>query len=181
MKNAICIALCILLLFSLAACGAKKAETLLPDGLQFGESYDECAKKHDMPVLAPADANAGYACSQDYSVADGILNGFSWSEEISSAATFFIPMAAYSFNEKKELYEYYVFLSPSTEGEAEDAFNELTDYFTEKLGVEPEIYEDSSELSAEFTTDTLQTAVVYIPDGNTTFYFVIHSTEYELS
>ncbi len=180
MKKLFCIALCLLLLFSLAACGAKKADTLLPDGLQFGDSYDECAKKHDMPELTPANANAGYACSQDYSVADGILNGFSWSEETNSAATFFIPMAAYSFNEKKELYEYYVFLSPSTEAEAEDAFNELTGWFIEKLGIEPEIYEDSSELSAEFATDTLQTTVVYLPDGNT-FYFVIHSTEYELS
>ncbi len=187
MKKFLVFAICMVLILPLMGCNSNtkgttgKEETLLPFDLQFGDSYDVCTEKHEMPALEPASANSGYFCSPDYSVSpDNVFNGFTWSEDISTL--FLLPMASYSFNEDKLLYEYYIIVTPSSEAEAERAFNAWANWLSEKLGIQAQYNEEADSLTARLETAELRVTVVLEQeaDGDFLLYAVLHCRTYEL-
>lgn len=154
-----------------------EADTLLPFGLQFGDTYDACAEKHEMPELKPASNNDGYFCSGDYSLRREFFNGFSWEDDIIAI----MPMLAYSFNEDHLLYEYYYITKFSSENEAERAFNSLKDWLADQLGAAPNVTENG-KLVADFSTSELGSSITLeqLDDGAFRLYVVLHSIPYDL-
>ncbi len=201
MKKLIALILVLVLSLSLAACGggetATKDDELLPFGLRFGMTYDEVKEVCEaLPELTPATANDGYitgtvefetedieAYLADVFKADSeMLYG---NIEDGAADT---PAYAFSYNENKELYELYLFMSFMGESKSEYFFNHFCDFFDERLGTEAEINETDSRLTANYETETLGVSVMLQVEesGFSGFDFtqvcvILHDKTHELS
>ena len=159
---------------------------LLPYSLQFGMSNDDAKNAcQGFPEINNSQSNNGYFSerfspeSEDYWEFFGID-----SENLYSGGALIVDPAYYfSFNESKQLYEFYVITKIyDSERAAEVLFNEYFDYYNEKINVEAEVSESDTEISARFETKTLRISVVLeIENDVYTVYTVIHNKTYELS
>ena len=97
-------ALCTIMLMLTVGCGQKDRESLLPFGLEFGDTYEEIQKANDIGNLVDADANDGYITNFMYlSEEEEIMECLGTCEGVSNVAV------SFSFNADKKLYEYYCF------------------------------------------------------------------------
>lgn len=157
---------------------AEEKIVWMPFDLEFGMSYDEAKEVNaDMPDLKDADANDGYFCGTqkgDSTVCD--LVGL-------TETPILAPQLSYSFNENKELYEYYFIVTYYDEGDAENAFNDCIDYYTELLGADPtETVEDDDMLGARWDNDIQVDIMLQVNDYDGFYLFVIlHDTAHELT
>ena len=99
-----------ILVVTLTACSRDEKESWLPFGLQFGQSYDifvETIESHDLeaPALNPANSNNGYLTDHIYLQSDEAEAYLSY--EVYPAADADVCSFSFSFNQDKELYEWY--------------------------------------------------------------------------
>ena len=163
---------------------------LLPCGLTFGMSYSQAqATCENFPSIGDASSNDGYFSDpfepnyDDYDNMHGIDNDRLYEEMYNGDAVVLSPDYFFSFNEYKQLYEFYV-ISQIFDGEAtaEYLFNTYVDYLTEHLGDAAGMRETSTSLSATFETDSLGASVNMEVDGTTyTVYYVIHNKHFDLN
>lgn len=163
---------------------------LLPCGLTFGMSYSQAqATCENFPAISDASSNDGYFSDpldpsyDEYDNMHGIDNDRLYEEMYNGDAVVLSPNYFFSFNEYKQLYEFYV-ISQIFDGEAtaEYLFNTYVDYLIEHLGEMPHRRETSTSLSATFETDSLGASVNMEVDGTTyTVYYVIHNKHFDLN
>ena len=105
MKRIVCLlVITVIIITCFAGCGKK--ENWMPYELQFGMTYEEAKELFkDMPELEKASSNDGYL-TKNYSLGEEEINGYF---DFLKPASF--PTYAFSFNENKELYEFYAFRS----------------------------------------------------------------------
>lgn len=198
MKKTISLILIIICLIG-ACCGcgsndekqsAKKFDdnTLLPYGLKFGMSYDEAKETYsEFPEIDKAKSNDGYASEGAYPLLNEYESFFELDldklyEDENARVKF--PAYYFSFNEQKELYEFYVFMHiENSESSAEVLFNEYMDYYEEKLNKDFKTEESTGAIRAQCETDTLKIEIVLEEEDNDTIlvYTGVHNIEYELS
>ncbi len=172
------VVLSITILFS----GCSEKEVWLPYELEFGMTYNEAKEVFgDIPELKEATANDGYL-TENYSLEDEEINKYF---EFLKASSF--PSYAFSFNENKELYEFYCgnsiyFIQDDAENSAENLYNSYVDFYAEKTGEQPEEKEYSDGLAANWETDELGISVCMSKEEGYYFiYSVVHNKEFELS
>lgn len=191
MKKMISIALILVMCLSLlAGCAQQEVQetkvseeqtdpqpVVMPYGLEFGMTYDEAKAQHsDIPELDNAEANDGYFASIEW------VSGTDFCEFYGIDPIAVVPGYAYSFNEKKELYEFYAMTDIYSESSAEQAFGAVGQYYANELGQEPEVYESDEELMAQWETDDYSHYVSLTwEDGTFRLMIVLHSFEYGLT
>lgn len=199
MKKFLSVILCLTMIFALSACSkkenqkdeTKKAEiTLLPYGLQYGMDYEKAKETcKDFPAINPASSNDGFLTDNmtpeyaDYEKFFNINTQEVFADTFNGDGYFLNPGYSFSFNESKELYEFYVITKIyKSESSAENLFNAYIEYYNEKAGEEAEIEEDSDFLKADWEVDDTKIEVVLEVNGNDFLVYVIqHNTKYELS
>ena len=133
---------------------------LLPHDLRFGDSYETCVEKNpNMPRMESADSNSGYFCGGEYVEEDFLQAFFGVSVNVDTNAI----MLSYSLNQNEELYEVYVITSLPKERDGENAFNEMAEYYAEKLETEMEFSESAEALEANLKTERFSVTVSLSP------------------
>lgn len=167
----------------------EEAAFALPHGLAFGMTYDEAKAAYALlPEIAPADANDGYfgtGYALDFASID---TAFGLTEE--TCDLLHSPYTGFSFNENKELYEYYLILSPqsyyvtnvSEESAAEQALDEIYTALDEKLDGEVTESETDTGITVKWDSDSLVTELylTWDEDDNFQIMLVMHCKTYEL-
>lgn len=206
MKKVIALILALCLCLSLAACGDGKgdddstkptepeqtAAVKLPHGLSFGMSHGDAKAAYALlPTIAPADANDGYfgsGSSLDFRSIDTV---FGLSAE--TCGLLHSPYQGFSFNEDKELYEYYLVLTPqpayitnsgkSEESVAETAANELYATLNDTFGKADSKSETDSAMTATWDSDSMTATMSLTEDESGKFQvsLILHCKTYELS
>ena len=189
---ALFLALCICVGF--CACGEEESATedkKLPDGLmpytlQFGMSYDEAFALYgkmegsiftlDLPELTPASANDGYVTSD-------VFMHFSDFYGLDEDTIAYYANLMFSFNESKQLYEFYAGATAKSEGDAEKIYNCVVDHYAKQLNMKAVHEEYDSMMRTEFTTDSVvvQVRIEKNSDGEYDLLVVIHCFLYELN
>lgn len=185
-----------------AASGKKEEIEWMPNGLKFGMTYDKAKAVHpEIPELKEATANDGYVCGGEYPDTDTVLKYFDFDtyceyfDDDASAAYHRVqyhfvdsPYYAYSFNQNKKLYEFYVFWSCYDEASAEHMLNGFLTYYRALTATdqnEIEEIENDSELICRWEKDGVRITIQLTEDENIdgSFYLavILHNTEYDLN
>lgn len=205
MKKVIALILALCLCLSLAACGEGKGDdpstkpteseqtssVKLPHGLSFGMSYADAKAAYALlPEITPAQANDGYfgsGSSLDFSSIDTV---FGLSAE--TCDLLHSPYQGFSFNEDKELYEYYLLLTPqpayitnsgkSEEAVAEIAVNELYVTLNNACGKADSESETDSAITMKWDSDSTTVELSLTEDENGKFQIslILHDKTHEL-
>ncbi len=154
-------------------CGQK--ENLLPFGLEFGDSYEECVKKFDVGPLKDSNANDGYLSNCiPISEEKEIIKVLGTSEGVSDVEI------AVAFNADKQLYEYYCFFVPEIEKVSE--INDIIKQKYSKIAGEPEadpngiaLWKNEKYVIDYSSTDRYATVL----GKEVPFVIIIHSFEYD--
>ena len=170
---------------------SSKLDNVLPFGLKFGDSYEEFADKlkkaglsdAEIPQLEEAQNNNGYvALPQFYFLgvkADDYLGYTVVGSDISkSPATM---RFAFSFNQNKELYEWYWFggdLELNEEAQVEYALNCQLEAYNDVFGFDGSYSEENDEIVCRWETNTI-TAELSL--SNNTLSLIFHSIEHDLN
>ena len=178
MKRMVCLlVITVIIITCFAGCGKK--ENWMPYELQFGMTY-EAAKElfKDMPELKKASSNDGYL-TKNYFLEGEINEYFDFLEPA------FFPSYAFSFNENKELYEFYCgnsyyFIQDDAEGSTEDLYNSFVDFYNEKTGITAKEKENFDGLEAIWETEEVNIAVCVIKEEDRyIIYCVVHNNKYD--
>ena len=95
--------LCTIMLVFIVGCGEKDSASLLPFGLELGDTYEEVQKANDIGDLKDSSANDGYVSNLKYlSEEEEIIEILGTCEGVSDVAV------AFAFNADKKLYEFYL-------------------------------------------------------------------------
>lgn len=185
-----------------ASSGKKEEIEWMPNGLKFGMTYDDAKAVHpEIPELEDAKANDGYACSFESPDNDTALKYFGFDtyceyfNDDASAASHRLKdhfggdlRYAYSFNQDKELYEFYVFYYCLNEASAEHMLNGFLTYYLALTATdenEIEEIENDSELTCRWEKDGVRISIQLIEDedydGSFTLAVVLHNIEYDLN
>lgn len=163
----------------LVGCGSE--ETWMPYDLEFGMTYDEAKEVFvDIPELKDAASNDGYL-TKNYSPEDEEINAYF---EFLKPASF--PGYAFSFNEDKELYEFYCansysFIQDNPESSAENLYNSFVDFYNEKTDIKAKENEYSDGLKASWETEEVVISVCMVEREDSYYiYAVVHNKEFEL-
>lgn len=179
MKRIVCLLVITLIIITcFAGCGKK--ENWMPYELEFGMTY-ETAKEffNDIPELQEASANDGYL-TKNYSLEKEEVNGYF---DFLKPASF--PSYAFSFNENKELYEFYCgnsfnFMQDDAEGSAEELYNSFVDFYNEKTGITAKEKENDDGLEAVWETEKVNISVCVTKTEEYYFiYCVVHNNKYD--
>ena len=183
MKKIIALVLAVLCMLTvLGGCGSSSYENLMPYGLEFGMTYEEVkALDTNAQELEDADSNDGYVCGLH--VAEQALIDEFYGVDFGENGDFalWFPEYAYSFNQDKELYEYYILSSISSESWAESVYNSFVSYFSGIIDSEPTTTETDSELSSVFETDEIRVGISLTSDSDGfMFTLVLHDYTHDL-
>lgn len=184
------------------ASGKKEEIEWMPNGLKFGMTYDKAKAVHpEMPELEEATANDGYFCGSEYPDGDTVLKYFGFDtyceyfNDDASAASHRLkdhfvgdPRYCYSFNQDKELYEFYVIYRCCNQASAEHMLNGFLTYYlalTDTDYNDIEEIENDSELVCRWEKDGVRISINLFEDedydGAFDFVAVLHNTEYDLN
>lgn len=184
------------------ASGKKEEIEWMPNRLKFGMTYDKAKAVHpEIPELKFATANDGYFCGGEYPDGDTVLKYFSFDtyceyfNDDKSAASHRVkghyaqtPQYCYSFNQNKELYEFYVNYWCYNETSAEHLLNGFLTYYLALTGTdenEIEKVENYPELKCRWEKDGVRISILlYEPkryDGQFSLQVLLHNTEYDLN
>lgn len=179
-----------ILILTFTACrqeDQKTAETpLLPFNLQFGQSYDEFSEtikaNYFETTISPAKANNGYVTDHiyltsiaaesylDYEVFHTSSNN---TLEDADKGSFY-----FSFNQDKELYEWYWFNEAVTR-DAEEVVNSMIETYNKYFGFDGKT--DDPSLPAVWETEKLAADIQKTEsNGKDIIVFTVHSFEYDL-
>ena len=180
MKRIVCLlVITVIIITCFAGCGEE--EKWMPYELKFGMTY-EAAKDSfvDMPELQDATANDGYL-TKSYSLDEEEIN-----EYYDFLKPGYFPAYAFSFNEKKELYEFYCgnsyyFIQDNAEASSEELYNAFVDFYNEKTGISATETEYEDGLEAIWETKEVNIAVCLTEEEDHYFiYCVVHNNKYDL-
>lgn len=184
-KKIISVVLCLATLLCFCSCQKQESKESspcwIPYDLQFGMTYDEFAKQLsacgiDAPALKAADANASYVLEyaifpvlQDSSIWD-FLNSATmkklaeeeleiseelWKADI--AYTVSKPAFYFSFNQNKQLYEFYCIWGCMTDDLPSSVIPEIINTYNTKLGVDGK----TSTYFGEWSTNAHKVSIEY--------------------
>lgn len=202
-KQIISALICIVMLFSLCACQTSKEDTpcLLPFGLEFGMTYDQFAKQLkergiDAPAITPASSNAGFFT--DDGISPDINDSTVWDflnsptmkklaeEEIDildesglgyadSIYTYSSPEIFFSFNQDRELYEFYCVWTSISTAFPSSVIPEIIDNYNNKLG----IVGQTAEYAGHWNSNDHRVSITY-NDEDFLMVLVHHCVTYNL-
>lgn len=154
----------------------------MPYGLTFGMTYDEAkAKNSEMPEIAPAKANDGYFSEAQWVAPEFATDYFCVAEEDADTWSLVTTQFHYSFNQSKELYEFYVMVLPETEGRAETVYNDLGRYYSELIGTPSETAEREDALKAVWKKDGISIELMLdATDSSPLVYAILHDENHDL-
>ena len=185
-----------------AASGKKEEIEWMPNGLKFGMTYDKAKAVHpEIPELEDATANDGYFCGSEYPAGDTVLKYFGFDtyceyfNDDASATSHRVKdhfvgahSYSYSFNQDKELYEFYVTYRCFNEASAEHMLNGFLTYYlalTDTDDKDIEEIENDSELVCRWEKDGVRISINLFEDEDVDGSFdcvaVLHNTEYDLN
>lgn len=174
-----------------AASGKKEEIEWMPNGLKFGMTYDEAKSIHpEIPELDEAKANDGYFCRFEYPDNETAMKYFGFDtyckyfdSDALHRTEYHLgvgPNYAYSFNQDKELYEFYVMYNTVYETTAEHMVNGFLTYYkalTDTDDNDIEKIENESGLEYQLEKDEVRIAIQFYEDM---VIVVLHNTEYNL-
>lgn len=187
MKRIVCLfVITVIIITCFAGCGKKenlmpgKKENWMPYELEFGMTYDATKELFkDMPELKDASANDGYL-TKNYSLEKEEINGY-----FDFLKPAFFPSYAFSFNENKELYEFYCgnsyyYIQDNAEATTEELYNSFVDFYNEKTGITAKEKENADGLEAIWETEEVNIAVcVTKEEDHYIIYNVVHNNKYD--
>lgn len=101
-NRVLALVLCIMMLMLTVGCGQEDRASLLPFGLEFGDTYEEVQRANDIGDLKDSNANDGYVSKLKYfSKEDEVIEILGTCEGVSDVAV------GLAFNAEKRLYEFY--------------------------------------------------------------------------
>lgn len=178
------------LILTFTACGQKDQKTeetvLLPFGLQFGQSYDEFSEtikaNYFETTLSPAEANNGYVTDHIYltSIAAESFLDYEVFHTSSNNTLEDADMDSFyfSFNQDKELYEWY-WLNEAVTRDAEEIVNSMIETYNKYFGFDGKT--DDPSLPAVWETEKLAANILKTEsNGKDIIGFIVHSFEYDL-
>ena len=192
MKKVLAALLGVLMVFTVTACGSDAG--WLPYGLEFGQSYEDfCAVLVENgirePALKPASSNNGYLTDIIYENGNVLEWDFLHAETLTSFANcedayerldyaFANPGIAFSFNQKKELYEMYcLFEDLGSNDFLETIGAEIVAHFNEQFGYDGRVSTNNDGLNALWKNENV---VVETVKTESNFTVIFHSYDYDL-
>lgn len=168
----------------------SKLDNCLPFGLKFGDSFDIFINKlkaagltdNELPQLENAQNNDGYVAKPALTFISSHADGYLGYTVIGSdpLSIPFSSMFAFSFNQNKELYEWYWFcgdLDSDMESSVEYVLNCMLNTYNGVFGFEGSYSETNDEIDCIWETDTI--AAELSLRGNLALVF--HSIEHDLN
>lgn len=171
---------------TLTACSRdeNKRQSWLPFGLQFGQSYDsfvETIESYDLeaPALKPADSNNGYLTDHLYLQSDKAelyLSYEVYPTDDADTCSF-----CFSFNQDKELYEWY-WMSTAELRNSDDVIKNMISTYNKKFGFDGTV-NNGSNVYAEWDTESLAAQIILSEssDGSDEVDLIFHNFTYDLN
>lgn len=140
----------------------KEAIKWMPYELTFGMTYDEAkAANSAMPEISVQENGSHFSKRQD--VEAEFLKGYYGAPEDRNEKLFWLmrePAFYYSFNQDKELYEFYVMIKVFSEDDAESVYSHLKSYYTDMVKAEATTTEYSDAVKAAWKKDGVSVELV---------------------
>ena len=169
----------------------SKLANCLPFALEFGDSYEEFANKlkkaglsdTEIPQLEKAQNNDGYVALPQFYFSAGNTDDYLGYTAVGSDALN-LPLLmrfAFSFNQNKELYEWYWFggdIELDGEARVEYVLNCMLDTYNDLFGFEGSYTETDDKIVCTWETDTI---IAELSLSNNILVIVFHSNKYDLN
>lgn len=161
-----------MVLCCLTACGGKEETEpteppeekieWMPYGLTFGMTYDEAkAANSAMPEISAQENGSYFSKRQD--VESEFIKGYYGVPENENENLFWLmraPTFYYSYNQDKELYEFYAMITVFDEDDAEAVYSHLKSYYTDKVKAEATVKDYSDATVAKWEKDGVSVELV---------------------
>ncbi len=184
MKRLVCLMLALVVLLSAVGCTKTEKLGVMPFGLEFGENEGTFkaaveAAGYEAPALKPADANNGYFVTLDTDKSVEEVAPLLGLDEITEDFMLKCGVVdfSFSFNQDKELYEFYCMMYTFPDNENFDAMvDNIIAQYDAKLGVANTGSADGGIANWEKDGVTLQLGMV----SDSVLALVFHDTNHDL-